>query len=121
MGQQWPPNDIVETLLGMYKGNPEAGYIQHFYHVEGGCQADGPAVAKAIMELMEGKIALAVDVVNGIIFMNAAIFGYFVSQGNEAMLRQLGFRGLFDLLKNHGSVPVHTIEIKKNGSIKYLD
>jgi hypothetical protein len=118
MRQSWPEDDVTSKLFAMYKQQTDAGYIEYLYG--GGERVSSEALAKAVMSLMESRIALAVDVVNGVIFASAAIFAYAVNSGTEEMFTGMGFRAMFDLLKSQG-LPARVIEIRKNGSIKYLD
>ena len=117
MEQQWPDEDVLVHMLEMYKGNTDVGGVQYVY---GTSRVAPEAVAKGLMAVMKSRVALAVDVVNGFIFVDAGIFASPVKSGDEQMFSSIGFRALFDLLKSEG-VPVRVIEIKKNGSVKYLD
>jgi nicotinamide riboside transporter PnuC len=126
MKQHWPDDDVMVKLLDLYKRRKaEApgesfGWIQWLYSTGEESEVSPEAVVKAIMSLMEDRAALVVDVVNGVILVQSAIFEFAVTTGNERLFTDVGFRDLIKLLKDQG-MPVHVIEVRKNGSIKYLD
>lgn len=120
MKQHWPDDDVMVKLLSMYKEHTDAGVIQYMYGTAGKSSVPAEAFAKGSMAIMETNLALAVDVVNGVIFASAGIFEYAIGSGNEQLFTSIGFKDLFDLLKSQG-LPARVIEIRKNGSIKYLD
>lgn len=120
MNQHWPDEDVMVKLFAMYKQSPDAGFIQYLYGTSGGSKLSAEALAKGTMALMESRVALAVDVVNEAIFMSAAILEYAVKTDNEKMFSSIGFKALVELLKSQG-LPVRVIEVRTNGSIRYLD
>jgi nicotinamide riboside transporter PnuC len=126
MKQHWPDDDVMVKLLDLYKGRKAAapgesfGWIQWLYSTGEESKVSPEAVVKAVMSLMEDRAALVVDVVNGVILVQSAIFEFAVTTGNERLFTDVGFKDLIKLLKDQG-MPVHVIEVRKNGSIKYLD
>ena len=124
--EYWPDENVMAKLLELYKGRKasspgeEIGWIQWLYTTESDSKVPPEAVVKAIMALMEERAVLIVDVVNGVILAQAGLFEFAVSTGNEALFTDVGFKDLLQLLKSQG-LAVHVIEVRKNGSIKYLD
>jgi|GEM_PF-5686498 len=126
MKQHWPDDDVMVKLLDLYKGRraaapgEEFGWIQWLYSTGAESKVSPEAVVKAVMSLMEDRAVLVVDVVNGVILVQSAIFEFAVTTGNERLFTDVGFKDLLKLLQDQG-MAVHVIEVRKNGSIKYLD
>ena len=124
--QHWPDEDVMVKLLELYKGRKasgsaqDIGWIQWLYTTGSRSAVSPEAVVKAVMTLMEERAVLVVDVVNGVLLAQAGLFEFAVSTGNEQLFTDVGFKDLLQLLKGQG-LAVHVIEVRKNGSIKYLD
>ncbi|MCK8114883.1 hypothetical protein [Anaerosoma tenue] len=126
MKQHWPDDDVMVKLLDLYKRRKaeapgeEFGWIQWLYDTGEKSKVSPEAVVKAIMSLMEDRAVLVVDVVNGVILVQSAVFEFAVTTGSERLFTDVGFKDLLDLFRSQG-MAVHVIEVRKNGSIKYLD
>jgi len=124
--QHWPDEDVMAKLLDLYKRQKasgpaeQIGWIQWLYTTGSSSEVPLEAVVKAVMSLMEERAVLVVDVVNGVILAQAGLFEFAVTTGNETLFTDVGFKDLLQLLKGQG-LAVHVIEVRKNGSIKYLD
>jgi hypothetical protein len=124
--EHWPDEDVMAKLLELYKSRKasgpggQIGWIQWLYTTGSDSKVPQEAVVKAMMSLMEDRAVLIADVVNGVILVQASLFEFAVTTGNESLFTDVGFKDLLQLLKGQG-LAVHVIEVRKNGSIKYLD